>query len=201
MAANLGDRIRGLRLEKHWTQGDLAEKVGVTREAVSYWELNRRTPAIGTLEKIAQVLGVPVADLLERPVAPLGEPPEDPPSWESVLASVRERQRTVEAKVTEIVEASVHGEVDPYQVKWALDEAQDCEVTLMLALPGSQRQGQKITINNLFAVSPDQWEEVRNASSFYHDDVVKRLVDAGLVEIRERAGQKPEAVPAGIGAS
>ncbi len=67
MAANVGARIRQLRFEKHWTQDDIAEKVGVTREAVSYWELNRRTPAIGTLEKIAQVLGVSVAELLEEP--------------------------------------------------------------------------------------------------------------------------------------
>jgi transcriptional regulator with XRE-family HTH domain len=197
MADNLGDRIRGLRLKKHWTQYNLAEKVGVTREAVSYWELNRRTPAIGTLEKIAQVLGVSVADLLEQPVAPLGEPPEDPQRWEHAFVSVRERQIEVAAKVDKLVEASAHSEVDPYEVKRVLDEIEDYESTLLLALPGSQRQGRnQITINSS-RVAPDQWNEFLNVSQF-SEDIGKRLAEAGLVVLKERAGQKPELVPVGV---
>jgi transcriptional regulator with XRE-family HTH domain len=213
MAANLGDQIRGLRLKKHWTQDDLAEKVGVTREAVSYWELNRRTPAIGTLEKIAQVLGVSVADLLERPVAPLGEPPEDPQRWEHAFASVRERQSNVTAKVNELVETSTHsGEVDLHQVKRALDEAQGFQFTLMRAMSGvslRHSRGRVEMAFNPFApeFDPAQWDEVGNAMGFYADIVdrlvkaglAERLVESGLAEWKERAGQKRELVPVGIG--
>jgi hypothetical protein len=42
-----------------------------------------------------------------------------------------------------------------------------------------------IAIDNLFAVDPDQWEELGNAERFY-DGIVERLVEAGLVELKER---------------
>lgn len=35
----MGERIRTLRESKGWTQQDLAERVGVSREAVSQWEI------------------------------------------------------------------------------------------------------------------------------------------------------------------
>jgi hypothetical protein len=61
--------------------------------------------------------------------------------------------------------------------------------TLMLALPGGyrrHRQGRdKIGIDNLLAVDPDQWEEVGKAERFYYD-IVERLAEAGLVELKER---------------
>jgi hypothetical protein len=160
---------------------------------------------------------VAVADLLERPPVPLAEAweetgrleeerleadsPKDLQQWERVLASVRERQRDVEAKVEELVALADHSKADPYQVKRALDEAQDGVDTLMLALPGSHRRHSRgrdaIAIDNLLAVDPDQWEELGNAERFY-DDIVERLVEAGLVELKERTGQKAEPVPVGI---
>jgi hypothetical protein len=122
-----------------------------------------------------------------------------PQQWESVLASVRERQSEVAAKVDELVEASVHSEAAPYEVKRVLDEVEDCEITLLLALPGSQRQGRNQITINLSLVAPDQWDEFRNVSHF-SEDIGKRLAAAGLVTLKERPGQRAEAVPVGIGA-
>jgi hypothetical protein len=100
-----------------------------------------------------------------------------------------------------LVALAAHSKADLHQVKWTLDEAQDGVDTLMLALPGSHRRHSrgrdKIAIDNLLAVDPDQWEELGNAERFY-DDIVERLVEAGLVELKERAGQKAEPVPVGI---
>jgi hypothetical protein len=71
----------------------------------------------------------------------------------------------------------------------------------MLALPGGHRRHRggrdKIVIDNLLVVDPDQLEELGDAERFY-DGVVKRLVEAGLVELKERTGQKAEPVPVGI---
>jgi excisionase family DNA binding protein len=122
--------------------------------------------------------------------------PKDRQHWEKVLASVRDRQSEVEAKVEELVELP-HSEVDLDQVKWALDEARDCLDSLMLALPGSRRRGREAIVGNFLAIDPDQWEEVGSAERFY-GRIVQRLVEAGLVTLRERAGQKPEPVPVGI---
>jgi transcriptional regulator with XRE-family HTH domain len=182
------------------TQRELAAEAGVGEVTVARIETGASvTPP--TARKIAEALGVAVADLLEQP--PVADSPKDRQHWERVLASVRERQREVKAKVGELVALTDHSKADLYQVKWALDEAQDCEDTLMLALPGSHRRHRRgreeIAIDNLFAVDPDQWEELKNARRFY-DGMVERLVEAGLVELRERTGQKAEPVPVGIGA-
>ena len=215
MQDTLARKLRVLRAERGLTLRGAEELTGVDKDTLSKIERGLRHPYDVTLSKLAKGYGVPVEELLEEPV-PLAEDPsetrhleykwleaelpQDPLQWEKVWTSVRERQREVEAKVEEVV-ALGRGEADPYQVKWALDEAQDCVITLMLALPGSHRRHRHgrdmIAIDNLLAVDPDQWEELGNAERFY-DDIVERLVEAGLVELKERAGQKAEPVPLGI---
>ena len=54
---NLADRIQYLRKQKHFSQEELADKVGVSRQAVSKWESGQSTP---DLEKI-----VALSDLFE----------------------------------------------------------------------------------------------------------------------------------------
>lgn len=217
MQGSLAERLRVLRAQRGLSLTEASEKIGINRHTLRDLELGKREPYGPTLRKIAEGYNVPVARLLEEPVPLGGEAPremgpaaledrrlaaggpEDPRRWEQVLASVRERQRAVEAKTEELIELSGHSEVNPYQTLWALDEALDCELTLKLSLPGSQKRGQNEITINLLAVDPDQWEEVSNARRFY-DSIVGRLVEAGLVVLKERAGQKAEAVPVGIGA-
>ena len=200
---NIGQRVREAREALGMQRTVLARRVGVAENTIYRIETAKRTPSVELLEKIARELRTEPADLFKEPV-PLAEvsqetgrleeerveadSPKDRQHWERVLASVRERQREVEAKVGELVALAAHSKADLYQVKWALDEAQECEVTLMLAL-GSRRRHRrgrdKIAIDNLLVVDPDQWEELGNAERFY-DGVVKRLVEAGLVELKER---------------
>lgn len=61
---NFGEKIRQLREEKGMTQQALAEKLYVTRQAVSRWECCARYPDLLTAKKIAQVLEVSVDELL-----------------------------------------------------------------------------------------------------------------------------------------
>lgn len=73
--------IRKLRKERGWTQRDLAGKAGTTQYTISEIELGHRDPHPTTLRKLAQALGVSVAEFFaEEPanpkaVAPL--PPEE----------------------------------------------------------------------------------------------------------------------------
>ena len=216
MDESLALKLRVLRAERGWTLNQAAERAGVQPETISDAEHGKRRPYTPTLTKIAKGYGVPVEELLGEAVS-LAEAweetgsleeerleagsPKDPQQWKSVLASVRERQREVEAKVGELVALAAHSKADPYRVKWALDEAQDCVDTLMVALPGSHRRHSRgrdmIAIDNLLVLDPDQWEELGNAERFY-GDIVERLVEAGLVELKERMGQKAEPVPVGI---
>ena len=61
----LGMMIASLRKEKGMTQLELAEQLAVTDKAVSKWERDLSCPDVGTLPKLAQILGVSVDELIE----------------------------------------------------------------------------------------------------------------------------------------
>ena len=70
--ASLGRRAARLRRERGWTQEKLAEVVGVEPVTISRWERGHRGMSVATLARLADALGIQLADLLdiER------EPPE-----------------------------------------------------------------------------------------------------------------------------
>lgn len=55
---SLGTNIKNLRLNKRWTQKELAEKAGITRESIGNYEREDRTPPADILKKLAMTLGV-----------------------------------------------------------------------------------------------------------------------------------------------
>ena len=59
-----GEKVKQLREEKGMTQQTLAERLYVTRQAVSKWERGTRYPDLLTVKKIAQVLEISVDELL-----------------------------------------------------------------------------------------------------------------------------------------
>ena len=64
------DVLAQVRKERGVTQGELARKVFVTRQAVSRWETGETTPSIDMIKLIAQALDVPVLRLLDLPQEP-----------------------------------------------------------------------------------------------------------------------------------
>src|SRR5262249_50792497 len=60
-------RIREFRIRRGFTQAELAEKVGTTAATVSRLETDAMTVSTDWLERLAEVLGVHPADLIERP--------------------------------------------------------------------------------------------------------------------------------------
>lgn len=59
-----GEKIKKLRTENNLTQEQLAEKLYVTRTAVSKWETDRGLPAIDTLKEIAELFNVSLDSLI-----------------------------------------------------------------------------------------------------------------------------------------
>lgn len=88
----LGQRIAALRAEKNMKQNELAEKLGVSAQAVSKWENDISCPDISMLPSLAAVLGVSVDVLLS------GE--EQVP--EVRLASEEEQRKKADARVFRI---------------------------------------------------------------------------------------------------
>lgn len=60
----IGERIKKIRLEKGMTQKEVAEKCGLFDSAIRRYESGRQNPKIGTVEKIANALGVETSELL-----------------------------------------------------------------------------------------------------------------------------------------
>jgi transcriptional regulator with XRE-family HTH domain len=59
----IGDRLRALREEKKFSQGDIEKRTGLLRCYISRVENGHTVPAIETLEKMARALEVPLYQL------------------------------------------------------------------------------------------------------------------------------------------
>ncbi|MDE6200262.1 MAG: helix-turn-helix domain-containing protein [Clostridiales bacterium] len=59
-----GDNLKKYRIEKGYSQNDLAEKLFVTRQCVSKWEKGVTQPDLQTLSKISELLGVSADELI-----------------------------------------------------------------------------------------------------------------------------------------
>ena len=58
-------QVRYWRDKKHWTQSQLAAKVGVQTQTISNIETGRTVPQITTLQNLAKALGVSIDQLYE----------------------------------------------------------------------------------------------------------------------------------------
>ena len=59
-----GTTIKHLREERHLTQAELGEKIGVSSKTISKWETARGLPDISLLQPLAQALGISVIELM-----------------------------------------------------------------------------------------------------------------------------------------
>ena len=62
--SNFGERLRQLRLEKGFTQQELADEINVSRRVVIYYERETNHPPSNLLPSIAYALGVSLDELL-----------------------------------------------------------------------------------------------------------------------------------------
>ena len=72
---DLAERLTALRKRAGLSQGDVAERLNVSRQAVSRWETGLTVPATDNLSRLGRLYGVTLDELLSYS-APL--PPEKP---------------------------------------------------------------------------------------------------------------------------
>ena len=63
-------RIRDLRRARRWSQEKLAEKAGLSRDAISRIERGDREPRLETLKLIAEALGLKLSKMLDFDAQP-----------------------------------------------------------------------------------------------------------------------------------
>ena len=70
----IGDRLKELREQKKFSQGDIEKRTGLLRCYISRVENGHTVPAVATLEKMARALEVPLYKLFYEGDAPAKAP-------------------------------------------------------------------------------------------------------------------------------
>jgi putative transcriptional regulator len=59
------NRLKELRATKGWSQGDLADQLGVSRQSINALETERFDPSLPLAFKIAKLFGKKIEDVFE----------------------------------------------------------------------------------------------------------------------------------------
>jgi putative transcriptional regulator len=60
------NRLRELRAEKNWSQADLAERLGVSRQSVNAVETGRFDPSLPLAFKLAKLFHLPIESIFSE---------------------------------------------------------------------------------------------------------------------------------------
>ena len=69
----LNDKIYEYRKIKRWSQEELAEKLEVSRQTVSKWEVGKAIPELDKLIKLSEVFGITVDELVKEEIEIISE--------------------------------------------------------------------------------------------------------------------------------
>jgi putative transcriptional regulator len=62
----MNNRLKVLRAERNWSQADLADQLGVSRQTVNALETGRYDPSLPLAFKIARVFGHPIESIFSE---------------------------------------------------------------------------------------------------------------------------------------
>lgn len=68
------NRIRVFRAERRWSQAELGQRLGVSRQTVNAIENDRYDPSLPLAFRISEVFGVRIEDIFEPEVTQGGAP-------------------------------------------------------------------------------------------------------------------------------
>jgi transcriptional regulator with XRE-family HTH domain len=107
----IGERIREKRKEMGWTQEQLAEKVGVTYQAVSKWETDTSYPDIALMGNIARMLGTSMDWLATGRNPDSGECEQVRSFYGKINGTVLKDIHADVGKIIGTVDADIYGDV------------------------------------------------------------------------------------------
>lgn len=85
LVVTIGEKIKMLRRDRGWSQGELGERVGIKPQNISKYEKGWTVPRESTLEVFAEVFGLPMSEFTQL-AAPMDVPDLDPEIAEYVRA-------------------------------------------------------------------------------------------------------------------
>jgi putative transcriptional regulator len=63
------NRLRVLRAERGWSQADLGEQLGVSRQAINAIETGKHDPSLPLAFRIARLFSMPIEQIFSEPTA------------------------------------------------------------------------------------------------------------------------------------
>ena len=63
----MNNRLKVLRAERDWSQGDLADRLQVSRQSVNAIETGRYDPSLPLAFRIAELFDLPIEDIFVSP--------------------------------------------------------------------------------------------------------------------------------------
>jgi len=88
-----GQRLSAARRSRGWSQTKLAEKLETTQKVIDYYERRAVNPSISFIQRAAEVLEVPVADLVGGESKPARGRPGPTPQLALRLEQIRQLPR------------------------------------------------------------------------------------------------------------
>jgi transcriptional regulator with XRE-family HTH domain len=106
--SGFGARLVRVREDAGLSQLQLAEKMGITQQAVAHWERRGTAVRSDTLAKLASALGVAPADLLDAPTAKVRTSPAAPVGRaRQIFEAVSRLPRRQQEKIFDIIQPFV----------------------------------------------------------------------------------------------
>lgn len=62
----MNNRLKVLRAERDWSQADLAERLGVSRQSVNAIETGKYDPSLPLAFRIADLFGMAIEEIFQR---------------------------------------------------------------------------------------------------------------------------------------
>jgi HTH-type transcriptional regulator, competence development regulator len=93
------ERLAHLRNEKRLTHQEMADKLGITRQAYGYYENGKREPDLKTIQKLADIFHTNVDYLLGRTEDsfPIGTPTEYSQEWIELHNKIKQKGAELQA--------------------------------------------------------------------------------------------------------
>src|SRR3954465_10476961 len=149
------DKLKQMRLERGWSQQDLADRAGVGQDTVSGLETGRRQPYPSTMRKLAAALDIDVSDFFREVIADPKAPTQESAAAKAVADFRRFRTRAKRLLNEELEMRNLEA------VAHILDEAQAISNAL------------------LDDVGWRDWEETTAAARLYRE-LVELVLAAGM---------------------
>jgi putative transcriptional regulator len=64
--ARVRNRLKVLRAERDWSQSDLAERLGVSRQSVNAIETGKYDPSLPLAFRIAEIFALPIESIFSK---------------------------------------------------------------------------------------------------------------------------------------